>query len=132
MSTAVSTAASAMPPNCLWTPVFQGVDTQKNNLTRQVITMEERRGKRAAQEQVPKQQYDRLMRGIPAGGRTPDIDPWAPKPESQRTGPGGRHTIQPPVQGYTGSVPRGAGRHPPRLCPAQRRTRGRRAYQPMA
>lgn len=68
--------------------------------------MEERRGKRSAQEQIPGEQFATLMRGKPAGGRVPDKDPWAPRPETQHAS--GRHTIQPPVQGYTGSVPRGA------------------------
>lgn len=67
-----------MPPNCLWTSIFHGSDTQSQNLTRQVIWMEERRGKRAPQEQIPGPQYTTMMK---SSVLSHDVrDPWAPRP----------------------------------------------------
>ena len=92
-----------MPPNCLWTTVFNGVDSKSQDLTRQVIVMEDRRGKRASQEQVPGPEYQAMMKAPVVAH---DIrDPWKPRPGTQQAS--GRHTIQPAVQGYAGSVPRG-------------------------
>ena len=92
-----------MPPNCLWTTVFNGMDSQSQDLTRQVIVMEERRGKRAGQEQVPGPEYQAMMKAPVVAHEV--RDPWKPKPGTTQAS--GRHTIQPAVQGYSGSVPRG-------------------------
>tara|TARA_B100000795_G_C22618191_1_gene367802 strand:- start:203 stop:700 length:498 start_codon:yes stop_codon:yes gene_type:complete len=91
-----------MPPNCLWTTVFNGVDSKSQDLTRQVIVMEERRGKRASQEQVPGPEYQAMMKAPVIAHEI--RDPWKPKPGTQEAS--GRHTIQPAVQGYAGNVPR--------------------------
>ena len=92
-----------MPPNCLWTTVFNGVDSKSQDLTRQVIVMEDRRGKRASQEQVTGPEYQAMMKAPVVAHEI--RDPWKPRPGTQEAS--GRHTIQPAVQGYAGSVPRG-------------------------
>ena len=92
-----------MPPNCLWTTVFNGIDSQSQDLTRQVIVMEERRGKRSPQEQLTGPEYQAMMKAPVVAHEI--RDPWKPRPGTQEAS--GRHTIQPAVQGYAGSVPRG-------------------------
>ena len=87
-----------MPPNCLWTTIFNGVDSQSQDLTRQVIVMEERWGKRPGEQltgPVSSDDERRWSRAI--------RDPWKPRPG---TGGIGRYTIHPAVQGYSGTIPR--------------------------
>ena len=92
----------AMPPNCLWTTVFNGVDSQSQDLTRQVIVMEERRGKRSPGEQLTGPEYQAMMKAPVVAHAI--RDPWKPRPGTQEAS--GRYTIHPAVQGYSGSIPR--------------------------
>ena len=91
-----------MPPNCLWTSVFNGPSSQAQDLTRHVIVMEERRGKRASQEQIPGPEYQSMMKAPVIAHEI--RDPWKPRPGTQEAS--GRYTIQPAVQGYSGLIPR--------------------------
>lgn len=78
----------------LWTTVFNKPGSQSQELTRQRIVQEERCGRRPATT-IPGPQFDELVRG-PSGETL--RDPWA---STQM-----RHSIQPPLVGYGGTVPR--------------------------
>ena len=83
-----------MAGNVLWTSVFNKPDSQSQDLTRQRIVQEERCGRRPATV-IKGPEFDELVRG--KGDDTLVRDPWKPK--------GPRHSVQPPLVGYGGSVP---------------------------
>jgi hypothetical protein len=81
-----------MSGNVLWTQIFNKPDSQSQELTRQRIIQEERCGRRAPGV-IPGPVYDELVRGRGA----PLPDPWVSK--------GARHSIHPPIVGYSGTIP---------------------------
>ena len=85
-----------MAGNVLWTSLFNKPDSQSQDLTRQRIVQEERCGRRSA-EIIPGPTYDLMVRGLPGGPKL--LDPWTP---SSKT----RHSVQPPLVGYGGTLPR--------------------------
>ena len=82
-----------MAGNVLWTEVFNKPGSQSQELTRQRIVQEERCGRRPATI-TPGPTYEKIVRGK---GETPLLDPWKPTT--------GRHSIEPPLVGYGGTVP---------------------------
>lgn len=85
-----------MAGNVLWTSLFNKPDSQSQDLTRQRIVQEERCGRRSA-EIIPGPTYDLMVRGLPGGPKL--LDPWT---SSSKT----RHSVQPPLVGYGGTLPR--------------------------
>jgi len=82
-----------MAGNVLWTNVFNQPGSQSQELTRQRIVQEERCGRRPATT-TPGPVYEELVRG--QGGHKL-LDPWQQ--------PAKRHTVQPPLVGYGGTIP---------------------------
>lgn len=85
-----------MAGNVLWTPVFNKPGSQSQELTRQRIKQEDVCGRRPATK-LPGPEFDRIVRGDAGSHSKLLADPWQPKGE--------RHSIQPPLVGYGGTIP---------------------------
>ena len=87
-----------MAGNVLWTSIFNQPTSQASELTRHRIIQEERCGRRPATT-TPGSVYEDIVRGRPAPGYDKLVrDPWQPE--------GPRTSVQPPIVGYGGTVPR--------------------------
>ena len=87
-----------MAGNVLWTSVFNQQGSQSQELTRQRIVQEERCGRRPATN-LSGPDHDNIVRGKPSKQHSKLLlDPWQPNNE--------RHSIQPPLVGYGGTIPR--------------------------
>ena len=87
-----------MAGNVLWTSIFNQPTSQASELTRHRIIQEERCGRRPATT-TPGPVYEDIVRGRPAPGYDKLVrDPWQPE--------GPRTSVQPPIVGYGGTVPR--------------------------
>ena len=85
-----------MAGNVLWTPVFNKPGSQSQELTRQRIKQEDVCGRRPATK-LPGPEFDRIVRGDAGSHSKLLADPWQPKGE--------RHSIEPPLVGYGGTIP---------------------------